>query len=306
MLSFLNNYFGFNKQQRNGLFVLLLISLVLLFVRLVYPIFIIPDPILLLNMPLVEKKLDSSYSAGRTFSENKPREEGKPLHLFVFDPNTVTLEQLLKLGFREKTAQIFLKFRNKGFVFKQKKDLQKVYGISDKFYAQLEPYILVEESPSAGKSVAETSFERQKTTPKALEKPAMKEVGTKLDLNSADSSSLASLNGIGPGYAKRILKYRSLLGGFITVEQLKEVYGVSEELYEKVRTGIYVVPGNIKKINLNKDDFKVVNKHPYLTYEITKSIFDWRRKTTINLTNLRDILNDNSLYQKLLPYLVFE
>ena len=62
----------------------------------------------------------------------------------------------------------------------------------------------------------------------------------------------------------------------------------------------------IKKINLNKDDFKSINKHPYLSYEITKSLFDWRRKTSLNATNLKEILNDPALYSKLLPYLAFD
>lgn len=298
--SFLNNYFGFNKQQRNGLLVLLLISLGLLVIRMVYPLFIKPDKIVLLDLPLIEKKLDSSYSASASSYKNKyASATTKKTSLFVFDPNTVSLEQLLQLGFKEKTAQIFLKFRNKGFTFRQKKDLQKVYGISDKFYVQLEPYILIEETP------AKKITARPEET-KLVEKPLAKQAQVKVELNSADSAQLVALNGIGAGYAKRILKYRAVLGGYTSVEQLKEVYGFSEELYTKIKADVYVDAKNIKKINLNKDDFKVINKHPYLTYEITKSIFDWRRKTTINATNLKDILNDTSLYQRLLPYLIFD
>ncbi len=300
MLSnFLNNYFGFNKQQRNGLFILISMSVILLIVRLVYPLFIKPDPMLLLNLPLVERKLDST-SRNFSLSKNTPHtEQEKALHLFVFDPNTVNLDQLRELGFKEKTAQVFLKFRSKGFVFKEKKDLQKVYGIRDDFYRILEPYILIKDLPPV-KSVEKTEFVK---TP---EKPLNKTVPARVELNSADSLSLVSLNGIGAGYAKRILKYRALLGGFISVEQLKEVYGFNDALYEKVKDYCYVNGATIKKLNLNKDDFKVLNKHPYLSYELTRSIFDWRRKTSINATNLKDILNDPTLYQKLLPYLTFE
>jgi len=304
MLRFLDNYFGFNKQQRNGLFVLILISITLLIIRMVYPVFMSPDPIVLLNLPLVEKKLDSNYYVSRGDSKKTFEEVAKPL--FVFDPNTVSFEQLLKLGVKEKTAQIFLRFRSRGFVFKEKEDLKKVYGISDRLFAQLEPYVLIEESSHIEKKASETPREKKEMPATISEKQVRKEVQVKVELNTADSSSLVALNGIGAGYAKRIIKYRNLLGGFVSVEQLKEVYGFSEELYEKVKPGIYVVAGNIKKINLNKDDFKTINKHPYLTYEITKNIFDWRRKTTINLTNLKDILNDHSLYQKLLPYLSFD
>lgn len=297
--SFLNNYFGFNKQQRNGLFVLVIISLSLLIVRMAYPLFIKPDRIELLNLPLIERKTDSAFIASRPFVKDKFKAENTSLHLFVFDPNTVSYEQLLQLGLKEKTAQVFLKFRNKGFVFKQKKDLQKVYGISGKLYAQLEPYILIEETEPKQNQVKE-----EKTNLPV--KQSVQQTQAKLELNSADSISLVALNGIGPGYAKRILKYRMLLGGYVAVEQLKEVYGVNEEFYEKVKNYFYVDAHAVKKINLNKDDFKVINKHPYLGYELTKTIFDWRRKTSISATNLKDILNDNSLCQKLMPYLSFE
>jgi competence protein ComEA len=292
--SFLNNYFGFNKQQRNGLFVLVITSLSLLIVRIVYPVFIQPDRIALLNLPLIERKPGNTSQASGPPVKNEFNTESTSL-LFTFDPNTVSFEQLLQLGLKEKTAMVFLKFRNKGFVFKQKKDLQKVYGISDKLYAQLEPYILIEEGGS-----------KQDHLIKPAARPAIQQAQAKLELNSADSASLVALNGIGPGYAKRILKYRALLGGYIAVEQLKEVYGVNEEFYEKVKSHFYADAHAVKKINLNTDDFKVLNKHPYLSYELTKTIFDWRRKTSINATNLKEILNDGPLYQKLIPYLSFE
>ena len=297
--SFLNNYFGFNKQQRNGLFILLVLSFGLLVIRVVYPLFIRPNAIFLLNLPLIEKKLDSSYHSSTRFTKNKPKEENTVLHLFVFNPNTASLEQLKQLGLTERTAKTLVKFRNNGFVFKQKKDLKKVYGISDKLFAQLEPYLLIEEIPVAqnlNKTVEQKSVEPLRTEKQQL----------KIELNSADSASLIAINGIGPAYAKRILKYRTILGGFMNVEQLKEVYGFSNELYERVKTSFYVDTKTLRKINLNTDDFKVLNKHPYLTYEVTKTIFDWRRKTTINSTNLKDILNNDLLYQKLLPYLSFE
>ncbi|MDO9001654.1 MAG: helix-hairpin-helix domain-containing protein [Bacteroidota bacterium] len=296
--SFLNNYFGFNKQQRNGLLTLSLICLILLIVRIAYPSFIKPDNIIVENLPLVERKLDSSYESSRkhfssNFSENK-----NSINLFAFDPNSVSFEQLLALGFKEKTAKTFLKFRERGFVFKQKSDIQKVYGISDNFFEKLKPYIIF-----SNKSNSENVFVNQKVVEK---KEPQKTVKSKVDINTADSITLLNLDGIGPAFAKRILKYKSLLGGYNTIEQLKEVYGFTDELYAKLKPFIYIETVVIEKIDLNKDDFKTINKHPYLSYELTKSIFDWRRKTVITATNLKDIINDESVYKKLLPYLEFE
>lgn len=298
MSNFLNNFFGFNKQQRNGLLLLCIISFSLLLIRIIYPYFITPGNIVVKNLPLVERKLDSAYeNSQKQFSSNYS-EDKKEYNLFVFDPNTVSFDQLLQLGFKEKTAKTFLKFRDKGFVFKDKKDLQKVYGISDNFFSQLEPYILIE-----NKKVTENKTQViEETVSSVSTKTRAKE---KVELNSVDSLTLIELNGIGPAFAKRILKYRSILGGYTNILQLKEVYGFNDELYEKVKNVFKIDASLVKKIDLNKDDFKVINKHPYLSYELTKAIFEWRRKSAITAQSLKDIIDDESVYNKLLPYLQF-
>lgn len=294
--SFINDYFGFNRQQRNGLWVLIVISFCLLSARMAYPYFIKPANIVVANLPLLERRLDSSAEAAGRLRKNVYKQE-KDRDLFVFDPNTVSLEQLLALGFREKTATTLLKFRQKGFVFKAKKDLQKVYGISDRFYAKLEPYILIKTDRPAAKP-AEYA---EKPSPV----PVSKQVIARVELNTADSIALVALNGIGPGFARRILKYRSVLGGFVSTEQLLEVYGFPEELYRKIKEEVEADAARVKKINLNTDDFKTVNRHPYLSYELTKVIFNQRRKEPLTASHIKELLNDEALYNKLLPYLVF-
>jgi DNA uptake protein ComE-like DNA-binding protein len=298
--SFLNDFFGFNKQQRNGLFILSLISLSLFLIRIIYPSFISSETIEVKNLTLIERKLDSSYYESQKYVQTNFSENKNESNLFVFDPNTVTFEQLVELGFKEKIAKTFLKFRDKGFVFKQKSDLQKVYGISDNFYDKLEPYILIENRVSNDQK---DPINDQKNSPVVEIKKTVK---NKIELNGADSLMLLEIDGIGPSFAKRILKYRSILGGFYNLEQLKEVYGFNDELFDKVKTWLFVEANTIKKIDLNKDDFKKINKHPYLSYELTKSIVDWRKKTVITATNLKDIINDDAVYKKLLPYVVFE
>lgn len=294
MNSFLNNFFGFNKQQRNGLLILSIISFCLLLVRIIYPYFINQDNIVIENLPLIERKIDRAYDSSQKQISNNFSEDKKVLSLFVFDPNSVSFDQLLQLGFKEKTARTFLKFRDKGFVFKEKKDIQKVYGISDNFFAQLEPFILIE-----NKKVSEnTAVQKEQSRNAAQTKE-------RVELNSADSLMLIELNGIGPAFAKRILKYRTILGGYTTIQQLKEVYGFNDELYEKVKGAFKIDVSLVKKIDLNKDDFKVINKHPYLSYELTKSIFDSRRKSVITAASLKVIIKDESVYNKLLPYLQF-
>lgn len=281
----LNNYFGFNKQQRNGIYVLCVLSFFILLLRLVYPYFLPVEKIEVANIELAENELDSQLVVREKLHQN----HNNRYTLFAFDPNTVSKEELLKLGFWERTANTFLKYRSKGAVFRKKEDLKKVYGISEKFYTALEPYIIIQSSA-------------QHTSGNFNNKPKIKAV---LELNSADSISLIDLKGVGPGYARRILKYRSMLGGFNNIEQLREVYGMSDELFELIKQQCAVNPDLIKKLNINTADFKTVNKHPYIGYELTKQFFNFRKNGAIKVQDLQLIVQDENTVQKLLPYLEF-
>lgn len=292
--TFLNDYFGFNRQQRNGLWLLLLFSFLLFMVRLLYPYFISPAKIEVRSLPIFERRIDSAAARSGHYRA-AGFDRSATGSLFVFDPNTASAEQLQQLGLRGKTAATLIKFRSRGFVFKEKKDLLKVYGISDKLFATLEPYILIkhENKPAA-------PAEQERSTQQA---PAKAPART--ELNSADSMALLALNGIGPAFAKRILKYRAVLGGYTSVEQLREVYGFTEELFEKVKPVVEADAALVKKIHLNTDDFKTVNRHPYLSYELTRLIFNARRQAALDEGRLKAVLNDDALYDKLLPYLAF-
>lgn len=300
LIKFINNYFGFNKQQRNGLLILCCVSFILLLVRIFYPYFIVPKKIIVKNLPLIESKIDSAYEQSKNkFSKNYNEKINKS-QLFVFNPNTVTVAELIKLGFREKTAGTFIKYRDRGFKFKQKEDLKKIYGVSDYLYNILEPYILIDLKSNT--ITIENKNEigaKQFTEKKSFSKKVV-------ELNNCDSLELLDLKGIGPSYAKRILKYRIMMGGFVTVEQLKEVYGFTDELYADIKPFVKVNAELIKKININGDDFKTINKHPYLSYELTKQIFNFKRKTSITKDNFKEVLNDDVVYTKVLAYINFD
>lgn len=285
---FLNNYFGFNKQQRNGFYILCCISICLFIIRLTYPLFIELTPITIENLPLVEEEINSK----RALSKNNNYGFNSKAKLFAFDPNTASAEELVKLGLREKTAQTLIKFRSKGFVFKQKTDLKKIYGLSEKLYFRLEPYIVIKHSNNTRTWEKSNAYSKKNSQ-------------TKLELNGADSLALIDLKGVGPGYTKRILKYRSILGGFASIEQIKEVYGMTDELYELIKSQCSVNATLLKKININTVDFKVLNKHPYVSYELTKQIFNSRKNGPISEITIKDVIQDDELTNKLLPYLEF-
>jgi competence protein ComEA len=277
--SFLNNYFGFNRQQRNGLMVLICLSFLLFVIRITYPFFISPPSIEVLNLPTVSlDDLPVQPTSGAA-------------ELFVFDPNTATTEQLVRLGLKEKTAATLVKYR-KRHPFTKKEDLQKVFGISDRLYNELSPYILI--GPA-----------KKTRTARSTKKTPVTAQGKKLELNTADSTQLETLKGIGPAFARRIIKYRNMLGGFTGKEQLLEVYGLTEEKYRLIENEVEVNPSLITRINVNTDDFKVVNRHPYISYELTKKIFDARRKAPLTTSSFRELVGDEPLCNKLQPYLNF-
>jgi competence protein ComEA len=284
--NFLINYFGFNRQQRNGLLVLLGAIFLLFIARMSMPYIIKPDEITIKNIPLA--LMDS---VGNNNTDNtKPFNAETKTTLFKFDPNTVNQEELRKLGLSEKQAASFIRFRNKGFVFYKKEDLKKVFVISDKLYERISPYV----------DINNTTITTQE--PESMKAAPLRE-SVIIELNSADSIAFISLPGIGPAYAKRILKYRSLLGGFTSIDQLKEVYGFSPESFDKVKDHIRTDPTLIKKVDLNKDEFKIITRHPYIGYERTKEIFSFRKKQPITAENLSELFPIESERVRLLPYL---
>ena len=284
---FLNNYFGFNKQQRNGIYVLCTISTVLLLIRISYPYFIKPIDIKVEQIELMEEEIESKRTNALSNQNNKK------LHPFAFDPNTVSYNELIKLGLSERTAATFIKFRNKGFVFKQTSDLKKIYGLNEKTYTALVPYVVIKSQP---KNIRSVDAKNNTVSNSSIKK---------IEINTADSLLLVELKGVGPAYAKRILKYRSLLGGFTRVDQLKEVYGMTNELFELICSQITLNPNAISKFNINSVDFKTLNKHPYVSYEITKQIMNYRKQNKITEYNLMDMLQDEETVNKLKPYLIY-
>lgn len=127
-----------------------------------------------------------------------------------------------------------------------------------------------------------------------------------IDINRADSLHLLPLPGIGPVYAGRIIKYRNLLGGFVRVEQLGEVYGISGETFDLIKDRVHIDTSFIRKIQLNSMTFKELLKHPYLEYEDVIAIVNYRESegTIQSFQELQDnFLLQDSLLIRVSPYL---
>ncbi|HEX7367698.1 MAG TPA: helix-hairpin-helix domain-containing protein [Pelobium sp.] len=216
--------------------------------------------------------------------------------LFDFDPNNLPVEKWEKLGLSVKQAQSIKRYEAKGGIFKTVADVKKMYAISPEMFERLAPYIKI----PAAKNELE-SYPKTKETHAA--KPTLI-----VELNGADSVSLLAIRGIGPSFASRILKYRNKLGGFISANQLKEVYGIDSIKFQQLLPQITIDAKSIKKIQINKCSLDDIRYFPYLGYKQANAIIAYRKQhgdfTAAKDLNKIAILTPE-LVQKITPYLNF-
>jgi competence protein ComEA len=306
MKPFFRNYLTLNKRERNGIFVLLGILCVLFIWMGMQEMefgegsnsYVQERVLIKADTTRRSKQAPASAQAGK-----KEEEQSTPLaSLFPFDPNTLDPEGWVRLGLKEKQVHTIRNYLSKGGKFKKAEDLQKIYGVSEGEYQRLAPYIQI---PSPGKEHEKNAEKgnpanpepphKVKTTPLAL-----------VELNSADSAALEALRCIGPGFAKRIVTYRKLLGGFHDLDQLHEVYGMDEDRFHCLITQVTVDSLRILKLNPNKATLIELRKHPYIHFELAKLIVSYRERhgDYKQLGDLRALkLLDESQFKRLLAYL---
>ena len=119
-----------------------------------------------------------------------------------------------------------------------------------------------------------------RTPPKQNQYPTTEKFAevTVVELNISDTLTLMKIPGIGASYAKRIVSYRNLLGGYFKPEQLQEVYGMYEELYEKITPYLLVDISEINLIPVNTASIDKLRSHPYINFYQAKAIVEMRKK----------------------------
>lgn len=129
-----------------------------------------------------------------------------------------------------------------------------------------------------------------------------------VDINTADTSRLQQLRGIGPVFATRIVRYRTSLGGFASVDQLLEVYGMSYDRFSDIAPHIVASPSNISKIPINSASLDQLRNHPYLDYHQARAIIEYRMKLG-PIQNQDDLLKINLIdyptARKISPYIQY-
>ena len=265
------NFFTLHKSEQRGIVLLLAILLVLLLFNWLYPRFY---PARNRNFDRfnrevgyfvrARKKLEDSLKLVRLQRTGKltPQQAKQLLHPFPFNPNKLSGAQWMQMGLSAKQVKTIRHYLEKGGRFRRKEDLKKIHGLSGAEYAVLAPFVRL--SPPSGKT------EKQGPTEKATRH--------RTELNGANAALLIHNLGLASRLANRIVKYRRLLGGFYTPQQLLEVYGMKKKTYVAIQNLVFADTSLLQRIDLNHATFKQLLHHPYIDYETTKKLIRGRDK----------------------------
>jgi DNA uptake protein ComE-like DNA-binding protein len=248
------------------------------------------------EIPEYEEKKSKwiDYGSNKKYSKRVER--------FNFDPNSASEEQFLRLGFPKYLSKTILNYRSKGGKFKYKEDLLKIYSMKPDVYTNIEN--LVSLPSKLDKKTIDFDEQRVFTESKPTFAPKKTFTVEKFDINTADTTQLMQIKGIGKVFASRIIKYRDILGGFYSIDQVGETYGIDPSVIPELKK-FGLVNGQIKKIKINElDNFR----HPYLKYNQVKIISAYRKQHG-NFKNIEDLkqikILDETTILKIAPYLEF-
>jgi len=221
------------------------------------------------------REQDSIRSQRKNYAQNN-YSRNKPLTAIVlssFDPNTADSLTFCKLGLQPWMARNILRYRAKGGRFRTPEDFRKIYGLSEEQYTTLRPYIYISDEFQKRDTIRMAS-EQSRTLPDTIIRQFKYPAGTTVSLNTADTTELKKIPGIGIATAKRIVDYRKHLGGFYHISQLQEI-----KLNPEQFSGWFsILEGETNRINLNKVGIERLKAHPYFNFYQAKVIVEYRKK----------------------------
>jgi competence protein ComEA len=307
MRNMLQDYFGFTKKELNGISVLCILIVLIIIFPWIYNRFHKPEVYQFDDFDAEVKAFLASASKKVPENSYKVRDEIEDAELkssyFLFDPNGLDEMSWRKLGLSPRQIKVIKNYENKGGRFYKKEDLQRMYSISVRKYAELEPYIRIVDH--GNQRIADKSFTKGSPSKAHISRQQPFAV---VELNSADSASLETIRGIGPVFASRIVAYRNRLGGFYRKEQLLDIYGVDSAKYAGFNGQVKVDSSVIQKINVNSATFEDFKKHPYLTYKQMNAIVQYRKQhgQYRSIEDLKKIaIMNEEILRKIEPYLIY-
>jgi competence ComEA-like helix-hairpin-helix protein len=293
-------YLNVSPREFRGFIVVLIIVLIIYITPIIYQKLTYQP--LKISIEVLEPKIKEieNLDNKNNYSQKFNPEKNSEAVLFNFDPNNLPLEDWVKLGLSERQAKIIKNYESKGGKFKSKEDVKKMYSITAQQYQQLEPYIQIPD-----KQVYSNNQNLSKNF-NSNAKPIKNVI--LVEINEADSITLTTVKGIGPSFASRIIKYRNRLGGYISLNQLKEVFGIDSTKFAQILPQLKLSNPTIKQININTCTFDELKNFPYLSYKQMNAIIAYRKqhgnyKSEKDLSKIL-IINSETI-EKIKPYISF-
>ncbi|AOW16901.1 hypothetical protein LPB03_05230 [Polaribacter vadi] len=297
-MNIFKSHFWYNKSQRNGIFILvLLIIIVQIFIFV--DVFTDNEIINTNNPELVafQNQIDSLKAI--EIENRKPK-------VYPFNPNYITDYKGEQLGMSLEEIDRLLVFRKTNKFINSKEEFQNITKVSDSLLNKISPYFkfpdwVVKQNQSSNSS----RNSKESFTENSYKKKEVKISTT--DINKATAEDFQSISGIGSAFSNRIIKYRSKLQGFSFDDQLYEVWGLDKEIADKVLS-VFKIDEKpiIKKVNINTIEFKQLLKNPYVDYELCKKIFNYRDEVA-ELQNISELKHIEGfpveLYDRIVLYL---
>jgi competence protein ComEA len=311
------DYLTFTRRERIGI----IIVLTLIIIAILLPTIFTAKDATALNTPDTtwitavkkleqkEKPVDENGSYGNEttayqYDPSKRNNYNKSAgELFYFDPNTLSKEGWEKLGLRDKTIQTIQNYLGKDGRFKKAEDLQRVYGLHKDEYERPAPFIKIQ-TETKGKTAESFSNKNSSAENNIPAKPSYRPLS--VDINSADTSAFIALPGIGSKLAARIVNFRDKLGGFYSIEQVRETFGLPDSTFQTIKQYLKLENATVRKININSATVDVLKVHPYIKWNIANPIVAYRNEHG-SFSSIEDIkkimIITDDIYKKIVPYL---
>lgn len=295
------NHFKYDKSQRNGIFYL---GIIIIILQLFYHLFdFSSSKIENVKTPqflALQNKIDSLKVI--EINNRKPK-------IFPFNPSFITDYKGYKLGMSIQEIDKLHTYRKKGKYINSTRQFQQVTGVNDSLLHQLKPHFKFPDWLSKKPN----SISRGKFNYKNVEKDNNNNQENKIkikDINKAEVSELKSIYGIGDKLAERIIKFRNKIGGFYFEDQLNEVYGLKPEVILRLNKKFKILSKpKINKININEASFKEILHLPYIDYKLTKNIFEYKDEFA-EIQNIEELKKIDSFpidkYDRIILYLKTE
>lgn len=242
-------------------------------------VILVVQTVIFIFQPQVEKEIEEIETTPKKLvvpevvsnisSTNKQTEPKKNIkeislqerYIFKFDPNTITLEELVKLGLTPKQASVVINYRSKGGTFKKREDFNKIYVLPQGFYDRVKDSISIRVTKKSGIAKQNQNCEQKELL---------------IELNSADSIDLLKLPGIGPYYAKKIIEYREKSGGLIAANDLMKIKGIDSIRFSGFASMVFVDTLKIIKKDINRATIDELSRHPHIGPYLARAIVRFR------------------------------